>query len=89
MQVKTISVTYGRKWNLGSFESMHIEASAWADLDQGEEELGAYARLFAEVKDVVKAEAMPVLRKTTARVEEVYAGLPVAGGAKTNSNGGK
>ena len=76
MNVKTISVTYGRKFNLGDYNSAAIEAAAWADLEEGEDSREAYAALFAEVKEVVKEQSMPLLRKLKANVDEVFAGLP-------------
>lgn len=77
MRVKTISVTYERKFNLGDFNSATIGAVAWADLDEGEDEKIAYDQLFAEVKDVVKKQSMPLFARLTAKVEELFQGLPV------------
>tara|TARA_R100000306_G_C4282516_1_gene95837 strand:- start:301 stop:552 length:252 start_codon:yes stop_codon:yes gene_type:complete len=34
MKVKTISVTYGRKFNLGNYESAELSTTVWADLDR-------------------------------------------------------
>lgn len=34
MKCKQISVTYGRKFNLGDFNSVHIESTVWAELDE-------------------------------------------------------
>jgi hypothetical protein len=76
MQVKTIAVTYGRKFNLGDYNSANIEASAWADLDEGEAYTDAYEQLFQEVKEAVKTQALPLVRKMTADMQEAYAGLP-------------
>lgn len=76
MQVKTISVTYERKWNLGDYQSATVGATAWADLDKDENSKAAFDALFAEVKEVVKEQSLPLLRKTTADVQDVFAGLP-------------
>lgn len=80
MRVKTISVVYERKFNLGDFNSMTVGATAWADLDEGEGEEEAFDTLFAEVKEVVKEQSLPVIRQLKAKVQEVFAGLPVSGG---------
>ena len=61
MKVKTISVTYGRKWNLDNYESATVEATAWADLDDGESEAEATTQLFAMAKAQVKAESACML----------------------------
>ena len=76
MQVKTVSITYGRKFNLQDFNSAHIEVSTWADLDEGDDPQEVTARLFSEAKEAVKEQAMPLVRKVTADMQEVYAGLP-------------
>ncbi len=31
-QIKTVSVTYGRKANLGDYNSADVECSVWADV---------------------------------------------------------
>lgn len=36
MQLKTVSVTYGRKINLGDYNSATVDCTLWADLDEGE-----------------------------------------------------
>lgn len=84
MQVKTISVTYGRKFSTGNYESMTIDATLWADLDVEEDDADeCMAELFAQVKAAVKEQALPVLtaqRGATAKVTEMFAGKPVEGG---------
>lgn len=79
MRVKTISAVYERKFNLGDFNSMTVGATAWADLDENEDSVAAYAALFTEVKEVVKEQSLPVVQKLKAKVQEVFAGLPVSG----------
>ena len=90
MNVKTISVVYGRKFNLGDYNSMTVEATAWCDLDEGDDEKVAYDALFAEVKQVVKEQALPVLTsRVSAGIAEIarsFAGKPVAEGAADNGH---
>ena len=75
MIVKTISVTYGRKFNLawgegwdqGQYESLHVEETMWADLEEGDNETECEEALRAQVVDSVKALALPVLKTREAR----------------------
>ncbi len=80
MRVKTISVEYERKFDLADFNSMKVGAGAWADLGEGEDPEAAYNELFATVKAVVREQGLPVLRQRQARVEEVFAGIPIKPG---------
>jgi hypothetical protein len=61
-RVKTVSVQYGRKLNLGDFNSAEINISIWADLDEGEDVQGALDMLYAQAKENVKKQAMPLLK---------------------------
>lgn len=87
MHIKTISVLYERRFDLGSYESLKVESAAWAELEGGENVMDAYATLFATVKEAVKEAAMPVLRPKQAMVQEVFAGLPVVNEGKGGRNG--
>ena len=78
MNVKTVSVTYERKLNLGDYNSATIGASAWADLDDGEDPVAAYEALYAMVKEMVKEQALPLVRRQQARVAEAFSGVPIA-----------
>ena len=82
MREKTISVKYERAFNLGDYNSLRIGAESWADLDEGEDEKVAFDALFAEVKDVVKEQALPVIKQLKAKVQEVFAGVPVVNGTE-------
>ena len=77
MQLKTVSVTYGRKINLGDYNSATIDCTLWADLDEGENEADAMTALWTMAKENVRAQAIPLDKKTKARVEDVFMGLPV------------
>lgn len=80
MKVKTISATYGRKFNLDDWESMELSCTMWADLDEGEDPAQCEAQLFAMARDQVKAQALPVLAKREQRrrsvAKELIEGLP-------------
>lgn len=56
MKVKTISVTYGRKFNLGDFQSCHIESTIWADLDENDVPVDVSESLRKFAREEVKAE---------------------------------
>lgn len=76
-QIKTVSVTYGRKLNLGDYNSANVEISIWAELEDGDNEADVTAALWEMAKNNVKAQALPLVQKNEARVTEIYLGLPV------------
>ena len=79
MKITTVAVTYGRKFNLGDYESMHIELTAWADIDEDERPDEATAALFADVKQAVRLQAVPVLKAAhRPRIINKFTGVPVA-----------
>ena len=77
MKLKTISVTYGRKINLGDFNNANIEINLSAELDEGDDEAQAASDLWEMAKNNVKAQALPLMGKATAKVENIFMGLPV------------
>jgi hypothetical protein len=54
VKVRTISVTYGRKINLGNYNSCEIGLSIWADLDEGENPHEAVETLQADARHHVR-----------------------------------
>ncbi|MBE9053947.1 hypothetical protein IQ243_26820 [Nostocales cyanobacterium LEGE 11386] len=62
MEVKTISVTYHRKFNLGDYESLELGCSLWAQIDPEEDAEGATQFLYMQAKASVKEAAMPLLK---------------------------
>ncbi len=77
MNLKTVSVTYGRKFNLGDYNSATVDCTLWADLDADEDEAAAMTALWEMAKNNVKAQALPLLQKQTASVENIFMGLPL------------
>jgi len=77
MQLKTVSVTYGRKLNLGDYNSATVDCTLWADLDEGEDEAAAMTALWDMAKNNVKAQVLPLVKKTEAQVTQIFMGLPV------------
>ncbi|MBD2440600.1 hypothetical protein [Nostoc sp. FACHB-110] len=62
MEIKTISVTYQRKFNLGDYESVEIGCSLWGQIDPEEDAEGATKFLFEQAKASVKKAALPVIK---------------------------
>lgn len=91
MQLKTISVTYGRKLNLGDFNSIHAEISLWADLDEGDDEAKAAEALRQMARNQVMLELSRVKPDLETKIQNIFAGLPVnvqkqINGGSTNGN---
>lgn len=84
MNVKTVSVTYERKLNLGDYNSAAIGVTVWADLEEDEDPTTAVRACFDLAKAAVKEQALPLVAKQTARVQEFFAGKPVETAATTN-----
>jgi len=77
MQLKSISVTYGRKLNTGDYSSAHAEISLFADLEEGDDEASAAEALRAMARNQVMLELARVEQKLAAKVEGIFAGLPI------------
>lgn len=81
MKVTTVSVTYGRKFNLGDYNSCHAEVSLWADLDEGDD-LAEQASLLREIaRNHVKQELSRVAPDIRVKVEGLLLGLPIVDGS--------
>ena len=79
MRVRAISVTYGRKFNLDDYESLHVEETVWADLDEGDDAAVCEADLWGIAKAAIKAQAMPVLTVRNAKREQAYVATNMVG----------
>jgi len=88
MRVKMVSVTYGRKINLGDYNSANIECDLWADIDEGDDLDRCMAGLWDMAKANVKAQALPLKRNLEAQVEQIFLGLPVELRDEINANQG-
>lgn len=86
--VKTVSVTYGRKFNLGDFNSATIDCTIWADIEEGEDLNQVMKDLWEMAKNNVKAQSLPLVQKANMKVEEIFLGLPIEiKGDDANNNG--
>jgi hypothetical protein len=68
MKVTAVAVTYGRKINLeqygfAKFNSMHLEVSAWADLEDGDDFAQVEAQLREQCRLAVKSEAQRIIKQ--------------------------
>jgi hypothetical protein len=79
MKIKTVSATYGRKFNLGDFNSLEISMTVWADIAEDEDEQAAISECWKIAKDHVKEQALPVIKQTKQAAKELLtvAGIPV------------
>lgn len=75
--VKTVSVTYDRKHNLGDYSSANIGCTIWADVSDDQDLDAAMRGLWEMAKANVKAQLLPLTSRTAAQVEQVFMGLPV------------
>ncbi|MBW4596260.1 MAG: hypothetical protein KME46_25980 [Brasilonema angustatum HA4187-MV1] len=62
MQIKTVAISYHRKFNLGDFESIDIGCDLWASLDEDEDSEACTQFLYMQAKQAVKDAAMPVIK---------------------------
>lgn len=77
MKLKTVSVTYERKHNLGNYNSANIGVTLWADLDEGENEAEIMTALWEMAKNNVKAQLVPLAQNQEAEVQHIFMGLPL------------
>ena len=70
---------YGRKLNLGDYNSAEINVTLWADLDEDEDTQGALDLLYQQAKDNVKKQALPLLKAEpiSLNYRETFLGTPV------------
>lgn len=56
MKVKTVAVCYGRKFNLGDYNSLNLEVTLWADLEEGDSPDDVTGALQGKARDAVRRE---------------------------------
>ncbi len=78
MKLNSIAVTYGRKVNLGDYNSQHVEITLWADLEDGDDPELATSGLRQMARHQVMNELARTNAKLAAEVKDVFMGLPVA-----------
>ncbi len=76
--IKTVSVHYERKQNLGDFSSATVGYTIWADVEEGEDLDKVNQALWACAKENVKAQLLPLVKNSgSGKVDEFFLGLPV------------
>lgn len=70
MKVNSVAVCYERKFNLGDYQSLKLECTIWADLEEGDESQQVIQNLQDQARDAVKREfsrlpARPMTQQTT------------------------
>ncbi len=79
MKIKTVSVNYERKINLGDFNSAAVGCTIWADVDEGEDLNQSMHNLWTMATENVKAKMSAVVPSKNGSVttKEFFLGLPV------------
>lgn len=85
MKIDKISVTYGRKVNLGNYSSLNVEISIWADIEDSDNPRDAMDSLWETARAQVAEQVAPFEQQLTAKTTELLNGLPVE--ARTKMNG--
>jgi hypothetical protein len=80
--VKTVSVNYERKVNLGDYNSAAVGCTVWADVKEEEDLDKAMHDLWECAKNNVKAQLIPLAKGDGAntKYQEMFLGLPIANG---------
>jgi len=84
MEIREVSVTYGRKLNLGDFNSAHVEITISAALTADEDAHAAMTALWAMATANVKAKAAEFIPKL--RLQEYFLGVPIENEEEANGN---
>lgn len=75
MYIKTIAVSYARKFNLGDFNSADLSCAMWASIAEGEDEDTCTMLLQDKCREAVREEYRKVIQKTppaaTIKINEV------------------
>jgi len=79
MNIKTVSVTYERKQNLGDFSSATVACSIWADVSFDDDRLldEEMRAIWKMAKDNVRAQLVPLTGNGSSKVENLFLGLPL------------
>ena len=65
MRIKNVSVEYGRKFNLGNYESLELNISLFAQVDEDENPEAVAAFLWDRAKSSLHEQAEPILEKVS------------------------
>ena len=77
MKLISVSLTYGRKINLGDYNNANLEVTLGADIEDGDDLNEIMHDLWHCARENVRVHAMPLLRRGTQDdVDAAYLGLP-------------
>ncbi len=81
-KITAVSVTYGRKQNLGDYNSATVDCTVWADVEEGEDLDQAMHGLWEMAKANVKANLVQTVKENknggaSVQITETFLGLPV------------
>lgn len=66
-RIKTVSLAYARKFNLGNYESLELEFRIWAEIVPEEDDLDlAVAAMWEYTTEQIRTKALPLLAKAKA-----------------------
>lgn len=77
MKLTAISATYGRKMNLGDYNSVHAEVTLWADVEEGDDPAESAEALRQMARNHVMQELSRVKPELAAKVQNLFMGLPL------------
>lgn len=77
MLIDSVSVTYGRKINLGNYNNANLEVTIEAKLELGEDLHQAMSQLWTMAKANVRAQAIPLLSDKNKDTSHIFLGLEV------------
>ena len=69
MLIHSVSVTYGRKINLGDYNNANIEVTLGADIEPDDDLHQVMEQLWTMAKANVRAQALPLVQKNAPKQE--------------------
>ncbi len=76
MQITKVTVGFGSTINLGNYNSARFDVQLEAELDEGEDVEQAVQQLHQQARDNVRRQALPIIRRNSERLEDIFRHLP-------------
>jgi hypothetical protein len=77
MKLTSVTITYGRKINLGDYNNANLKVNLGADIEEGDDLNAVMHDLWHCARENVRVHAQPLLRRGTQDdVDAAYLGLP-------------
>lgn len=77
MKIKSVSVKYSRKLNLGDFNSVEVSCDIWAQMEPGDDESTSMHELWEMAKANVKAQLLGAKTGANTTTKNTFLGKPV------------